>query len=124
MDICDLILEDHAEQRRLFSHLEQIDQGDTRALSAVWARLGAFLETHAEGEERIFYPAVLKYGTGAGDKEDPPDEVKDAIKDHNEIRDAVAAVGRHLIGTPEWFVAVDAANKANSDHMEKKSPRA
>ena len=44
-------------------------------------------------------------------------ETLDAIKDHNEIRDAVAEVARHQVGTDEWFGAVAGANLANSDHM-------
>ena len=39
MDITQLILDDHAEQRRLFSIIEQIDPKDTEALTAVWSRL-------------------------------------------------------------------------------------
>ena len=54
MDITQLILDDHHEQRRLFAILEQIDRTDTAALSAVWTRLAAFLEVHAEAEEQIF----------------------------------------------------------------------
>ena len=52
MDITQLILDDHAEQRRLFAIIEQIDPKDTDALSAVWSRLSAFLDVHAEAEER------------------------------------------------------------------------
>ena len=33
MDITQLILDDHHEQRRLFAILEQIDRGDTKALA-------------------------------------------------------------------------------------------
>ena len=33
-----------------------------------WGRLAAFLEVHAEAEERHFYPALLRVGTGAGGK--------------------------------------------------------
>ncbi len=44
-------------------------------------------------------------------------ETLDAIHDHNEIRDAIAEVARHQVGTDEWFGAVGAANLANSDHM-------
>ena len=62
MDITQLILDDHAEQRRLFSIIEQIDPKDTDALSAVWSRLSAFLDVHAEAEERFFYPELLKQG--------------------------------------------------------------
>ena len=117
MDITQLILDDHQEQRRLFSILEQIDRTDTKSLGAMWKRLAAFLEVHAEAEEQIFYPALLRLGQGAGGKPTAADETEDAIKDHNEIRDAVAAVAGHAIGSEGWHAAVFKANKANSDHM-------
>src|SRR3954471_4159711 len=117
MDITQLILDDHHEQRRQFAVLEQIDRGDARTLGAVWSRLAAFLEIHAEAEERIFYPALLRVGKGAGGKADAEDETEHAIRDHNEIRDAVAAVARHPAGSNAWYAAVAAANKANGDHM-------
>ena len=63
MDITELILHDHAEQRRLFAYLDDIDRADTRALTAVWARLRILLEVHAEAEEELFYPHLLKIGT-------------------------------------------------------------
>lgn len=111
MDITQLILDDHHEQRRLFSILEQIDPGDVRALAAIWARLSAFLEIHAEAEERIFYPALLKVG------EDAEHETEHAIRDHNKLRDAVAAVAKHKVGSAGWYEALAAANKENGDHM-------
>ena len=70
MDITQLILGDHAEQRRLFSIIEQIDPKDVDALSAVWLRLSAFLDVHAEAEERFFYPDLIKLGEGANDADD------------------------------------------------------
>jgi iron-sulfur cluster repair protein YtfE (RIC family) len=91
MDITQLILDDHHEQRRLFAMLEQLERTDTADLSAVWARLSAFLEVHAKAEEDVFYPALLRLGKGAGG-DTPAAETKDAIKDHNEIRDAIAGV--------------------------------
>lgn len=117
MDITQLILDDHAEQRRLFAIIEQLPREDSAKLSAVWTHLAAFLETHAEAEERFFYPALLKRGKGADDKDDAADETEDAIKDHNKIRDAVAAVKGHRTGSDPWFEAVAKANHANSDHM-------
>ena len=117
MDITQLILDDHHEQRRLFAILEQIDRNDVAALTAVWRRLGTFLEVHASAEEELFYPALLRVGKGAGDADSAKDETKDAIKDHNDIRDAVSAVATKNVGTAEWFHAVSAANEANSDHM-------
>ena len=117
MDITQLILDDHHEQRRLFAILEQIDRNDTATLTALWGRLAAFLEVHAEAEEELFYPELLHVGKGAGGKQDADDETEDAIKDHNEIRDAVAEAARHSVGTKEWFKAVASANEANGDHM-------
>ena len=117
MDITQLILDDHAEQRRLFAILEQLDPADTGSLGAVWDRLAAFLELHAAAEEAIFYPALLRVGIRAGRTAGAEDETLDAIHDHNDIRDAVVAVGGHPVGTDGWYTAVAAANLANSDHM-------
>ena len=117
MDITQLILDDHHEQRRLFAILEQIAPTDTASLASVWRRLSTFLEVHAEAEEQIFYPALLRRGKGPDGESDAKDETLDAIKDHNEIRDAVAEAGRQRVGSDAWWKAVVAANKANSDHM-------
>lgn len=119
MDICQLILDDHAEQRRLFGLIEQIDPENTDALSAVWGRLAAFLDAHAEAEERHFYPDLLKKGEGANDADDGTveGETEDAIEDHNKLRDAVKAVDKHKVGTQAWIDAVGEANVVNSKHM-------
>jgi hypothetical protein len=117
MDITQLILDDHHEQRRLFSILDQIADDDVKSLDAVWARLATFLEVHAKAEEELFYPALLRVGEGAGGKSSAASETIDAIKDHNEIRDAVAKAPKHKTGTADWRKAVAEANKANGDHM-------
>lgn len=117
MDITQLILDDHHEQRRLFAILEQIDRSNTDALSAVWERLAAFLEAHAAAEEAIFYPVLLKVGIAARRQAGVEDETMDAIHDHNEIREAVAEVARHPVGSDAWYAAVAEANLANGDHM-------
>jgi hemerythrin-like domain-containing protein len=117
LDITQLILDDHAEQRRLFAIIEQIDPTDTRSLAAVWNRLSTFLEVHAESEEKLFYPALLHVGRREGEAEAVEHETKHAIKDHNKIRDAVSAVELESVGTEEWFAAVAKANLENGDHM-------
>ena len=117
MDITQLILDDHHEQRRLFAMIEQVDASDVQSLKALWGRLAAFLEVHAETEEKFFYPELLRVGRNHGDPEGVEEETLDAIKDHNEIRDAVVAVAQTAVGTDAWFAAVAAADKANGDHM-------
>jgi hypothetical protein len=117
VDITQLILDDHHEQRRLFAILEQIDRADTATLEAIWARLSAFLEVHAAAEEEIFYPELLRVGIRTGGTGSAEAETLDAIHDHNDIRDAIAVVAEHVVGSSEWFDAVAGANLANSDHM-------
>jgi hypothetical protein len=117
MDITQLILDDHHEQRRLFAILEQVASQDTATLGDVWLRLSRFLELHAATEEEIFYPALLQAGLRSGHAKGVEGETLDAIKDHNEIRDAITDVTRHEVGTPGWHNAVAAVNLANGDHM-------
>ena len=118
MDITQLIADDHSEQRRLFALIDEISSGEAAALKSTWTRLRVLLDTHALAEERFFYPELLKIGRGA-DHESPDEETRDAIKDHNEIRDTAAAVDREQVGSKEWFDAVAACNEANGDHMNE-----
>jgi hypothetical protein len=118
MDITEEILHQHAEQRRMFALLDDLDPADTEQLGAVWQRLAILLESHAAAEEKFFYPRLLETGHGAPGKDDgPADETKDAVKDHNEIRDAVARADREEAGSEAWWSAVRDAREANSDHM-------
>ncbi len=117
MDITQVILIQHAEQRQGFAYLDDIDRHDAARLGPVWERLAILLEAHAAAEERYFYPRLLEIGTGGGEQESAASETKDAIKDHNEIRDAVRDAGEQDVGSDEWWDAVVEARKANSDHM-------
>jgi len=117
MDITEVILHQHGEQRRMFTMLEEWPREDADGLGALWNRLAILLEVHAEAEERHFYPQLVREGQGGGDADSLEKEVTDAVKDHNEIRDAIRAVGQTRTGSDEWWQAVVAANVANSDHM-------
>jgi hypothetical protein len=117
MDITQLILDDHHEQRRRFALLEEVDSADVAALSDVWARLAVFLEIHAAAEEETFYPELVKLAFAPQPLARAEPETVDAIFDHNEIRDAIAAVRPYRVGSPEWRDAIAAVNLANGDHM-------
>jgi hypothetical protein len=124
LDITRIILDQHSEQRRLFGHIQEMRGGDREALRCVWNRLRGLLDAHAEGEERHFYPRLLKEGSGASDADSVEDETRDAIKDHNEIRDTAKAVDDHAPGTDDWFQAVAKADLANSKHMAEEERQA
>jgi hypothetical protein len=117
MDITEEILHQHGEQRRMFALLDEFPKDDTEGLAAIWRRLEIFLETHAEAEELYFYPELLKRGEGFADAESVEEEVEDAVKDHNEIRDAVRKASGLAAGSDEWWQAVTEARIANDDHM-------
>ena len=117
MDITEVILHQHSEQRRMFAMLEEWPRDDAAGLAALWKRLEILLEVHAEGEEKYFYPELLKLGTGYADADSVEEEVEDAVKDHNEIRDAVVKAGGLETGTDAWWAAVTDARIANDDHM-------
>jgi len=111
VDITDLILDDHHRQRLAFARLDDVDRADWENIGLIWNRLAQFLELHAAAEEAIFYPELLRQADQSGA------ETKDAIHDHNEIRDAVADVAQHPVGSDAWWAAVGKARKANTDHM-------
>ncbi len=117
MDITELILFQHQEQRRMFALLDDIDRDDAQKVAPIWSRLSILLEVHAEAEEKFFYPRLLAVGSGAGGSQGASSETRDAIKDHNQIRDAIARSRRHPVASDEFWAAVQQARIANSDHM-------
>ncbi|WP_374928308.1 hemerythrin domain-containing protein [Kytococcus sedentarius] len=117
MDICSIIQRQHDEQRTQFAQLEEWDRDDTEGLGALWKRLVILLETHAEAEEKYFYPHLLQLGTGGADAEDAAAEVDDAIDDHNSIREGIRRADAQEVGSEAWWTAVVDTNVANSTHM-------
>jgi Hemerythrin HHE cation binding domain len=117
VDITEIILQQHEEQRRAFALLDDVPRDDQETLAAVWSRLAVLLEVHAKAEEKFFYPRLLKVGTGGGGADSAASETEDAIKDHNDIRNAIREAATHEAGTEGWWAAVLQAREANSDHM-------
>jgi hypothetical protein len=117
-DIVDLIAADHEWFRRQFFYL---DGARTDAeLAAIWRPLATRLDMHADAEESVFYPVLLKKGKAG----DPKDETEDAIEDHNKIRDAVAESRKHRVGTKVWFEAVGQARTENGEHLDEEEREA
>lgn len=123
MDITDEILHQHGEQRRMFALLDEFPKDDVEGLAAIWRRLEIFLETHAEGEEKYFYPALLKLGTGHADADSAAEEVEDAVKDHNEIRHAAVKASSLEAGTDAWWEAVTEPGSPTTTTWPRRSGR-
>ena len=118
MDICELILSDHHEQRRMFAMLDDVPKDDTATLGTLWKRLSTMLEVHAQGEEELFYPELLKLGERLHTDAEV-EETEDAIGDHNDIRDGITEAARHPVGSESWWKGVHAARVANDEHMSE-----
>src|ERR1700761_4017010 len=118
-DIVDLIYADHDWFRRYFLLLDGCRT--KQELAAVWEPLATRLDTHAQAEEDIFYPALLKKGGEGGA---PEDEAEDAITDHNEIRDAVRASRLREVDSDDWWQAVNKAREENGEHLEEEEREA
>lgn len=123
MDITELILSDHHEQRRMFALLDEL-RDDPERLAPVWHRLAVLLEVHADAEERLFYPRLLRVGEGASGEDSPAEETEDAIRDHNDIRDGIRSAREHPVGSAAWWECVTATRIANSDHMAEEEREA
>lgn len=115
-DVTDLILDDHAEMRRQFADLD--DASGSEQLGGIWASLSVLLDLHAATEEAVFYPHLLRHAAEA------EEETDDAIRDHNAIRDAVAAAGRAQVGSDQWWAAVRTARQENDEHMAEEEREA
>jgi hypothetical protein len=115
-DITALILDDHHAFRVGFARLD--DATGDEQLRAVWEPLALHLEIHAEAEERILYPHLLRRGTNA------EDETDDAIRDHNKIRDGITEANRHPVGSDEWWAGVWDTRRENSEHLAEEEDEA
>ena len=113
VDITDLILDEHQSFRQQFEGLLTLRlAGDWLALATGWQRLADLLEVHANAEEEILYPVLLKEGSGQA-----AEETDDAVSDHNEIRDAIRDAAAAEPGSDPWWQAVLACRKANDEHL-------
>ena len=108
-EITALVLSEHEVFRREFAALE--DVADADGLAQAWTSLAARLEVHAAGEEELFYPVL------AQESDEGAEEGTRAVRDHNEIRHAAAAVDEHEVGSDGWWEAVRACREVNGDHM-------
>ena len=110
-DITTLILSEHEGFRRTFAEIEQLTE--PAELRERWRELADALEVHAAGEEEVFYPELLQ------DVDDSEDDTEHAVKDHNEIRDAVRSVGEHEVGSDSWWETFRSAREVTVEHLEE-----
>jgi hemerythrin superfamily protein len=77
MNAIDLIKDDHREVERLFSEFLAADGAVPAQLEDIFQQLERELLVHSDIEEQILYPAVEEF---------VPDEVDEALHDHQEVK--------------------------------------
>jgi hemerythrin-like domain-containing protein len=105
-DAIAMLKADHQRVRDLFAQYEAADNVETKRTLA--AQVFTELETHAQLEENIFYPAVNE-GTDAG-----PDLVKDSVQEHETVHQLI----QELQGMAHDTDAFDAKFQELMDNVE------
>ncbi len=97
-DIVELVLEDHHTVAALFDKLQAATSADDQI--ALYAQVKDALERHASAEEKVLYPRVRK------EVPDGKEESKDAIEEHDQIRESLKEVEEHDAGSELFTLAV------------------
>ena len=108
-DIIDLVLNDHHAVEKLFDKLEASTGADEQA--TVFGQVKEALEHHASAEEKVLYPRVRK------DVPEGGEEVKDAVEEHDQIRESLKEVEEHKSGTELFTLAVTQLIATTKHHV-------
>jgi hypothetical protein len=117
-DIIDVIMADHRRIRRLCRTLSDLarragDSGPGWMLAHVWQRLAGLLEAHIRAEEEICYLPMFGSGRGAAERR------REAIADHDDLREMIGEASLQRAGSPPWRRAVSAVLAAAGSHLDR-----
>jgi hypothetical protein len=116
-DVIDLIMADHRRIRRLSEALDDaarhhVDSGQDRVLAHSWQQLAGLLGAHTRAEEEICYPLSGCSRPDTGHR-------RDAIDDHEDIREAIAEASLQRVGSAPWWRAVRAVQAVSAGHLDR-----
>jgi acetyl esterase/lipase len=106
-DIDHLIAADHAVVERQFQHLEA-GRGNRRVLVD---QIAFELAIHADAEERVLYPAMVKVGE--------TDEAQEGRDEHQEAKDLLVTLSNTDPGEPEFEEALTALMADIRHHVDE-----
>lgn len=117
-DVIELIMADHRRIRRLRGALHDAaryngDSGPDWMLAAAWQRLADLLEAHTQAEEEICYLPMFGPGPQATERR------REAIADHDDIREAIREASLHRVGSALWWRPVRAVLAASAEHLDR-----
>jgi hypothetical protein len=117
-DIIDLVMADHRRIRRLCRTLGGMARqaggsGAGWMLTNVWQRLTGLLEMHTRAEEEICYLPMFGSGPRAAKRR------REAIADHDDLREMITEASLQRAGSPPWWRAVSAVLAATGSHLDR-----
>lgn len=117
-DVIELIRADHRRIRRLCQALDDAarwsgSSGPGWMPAAVWQRLANLLEAHARAEEEICYQPMYGCQAHAAERR------REAIADHDDIREAISEARLRPAGSRLWWVAVSAVPAITIGHLDQ-----
>lgn len=117
-DIIELVMEDHRRIRRLREALSDAvrysgGSGPGWMVAHAWQRLSGLLEVHARAEEEICYLPMF------GSSPQAIRRMREAVGDHDDIREAIGEASLQRAGSTLWWRAVRAGLAASSAHLER-----
>src|SRR5579863_775911 len=117
-DILELIMADHRRIRRLRGALQDAarydaDAGPVWLLPHTWQRFTGLLVAHFDAEEEICYLLVFGPGPQAAGRR------REAIADHDDIREAVREASLHRAGSARWWRPAMAVLAGSAEHLDR-----
>lgn len=117
-DVIELIMADH---RRILRFREVLDDavrggpasGSGWMLAHVWERVTDLLDTHTRAEEEICYLPMFGPGSSAGEWR------RDAVADHDDIREAIGEALLQPVGSALWWGAARTALEVSAEHFDR-----
>lgn len=115
-DIIELIMADHRRIRRFTEVLDDAARwsGDPGwMLAHAWQRLAGLLEAHTRAEEEICYLPMFGCHPNVAERR------REAIADHDDIRETISEASLHCPGSALWWRAVRAVLATTADHLDR-----
>jgi hypothetical protein len=117
-DIIELVMADHRRIRRLGGALQDAARANGTCrpdwmLAHVWQRFAGLLAAHFRAEEEICYLPMFGPGPQAAGQR------REAVADHDDIREAVGEAGFQRVGSALWWRPVRYALAASAAHLDR-----
>ena len=109
---------DHRRIRRLCQALDDAarwsgSSGPGWLPAHAWQRLASLLEAHARAEEEICYLPMYRGHAHAAERR------REAVADHDDIREAISEARLRRAGSRLWWVAVSAVPAITIEHLDQ-----